>query len=217
MPPKPLVRRSGRNKNIVDVNNIPNLLRSLPGIRGAAVRVGAVQMKKEMADYAVKNEWVPNAPETVEWKGHSDVMTGRTGALGANIEVRTETDEMPAPNPMRGSQQLVGWFDTPHPDPSLSGREFTMAELAWIHEMGVEAGGDAGLPGDTGGSYWDVPPRPWASVVADTKGDEILVGVALAALEGIFAFNNITITGSSGRYNARSKTLNLNLTGRRAK
>lgn len=215
MPPKSVVRRFGRNKTVVDVNNIPNLLRALPLIREGAVQVGATQMHNEMQQYAHNNEWVPNAPETVDWKGHSDPMIGRTGALLSNIEVRSSTDEMPAPAPSLGAQRLVGWFDGEHPDPSFAGRTFTFAELAWIHELGVEKGGNVGLPGDTGGSYWEIPPRPWASSVADMKADDVLLGMALAALEGIFAFNNIHITRASGKYDGRTKTMKLNLTGRR--
>lgn len=216
MAPKPTVRRLGRNRSVVDVNNIPNLLSSLPAVYQGAVEVGSKQFENDMRAYASANEWVPNAPGTVEWKGHADPMIGRTGSLLAGIETRASTDEMPAPPPSAGAQRLVGWFgDQMHPDPSFAGRQFTLAEIGWIHELGVEKGGSV-LPGDTGGSYWDIPPRPWPSAVADRKGDEALVAMALAALEGIFAFNNIVITGSDGQYHPRTKTMKLNLKGRRA-
>jgi len=183
-----IVRRGA--SSVLNQNNIPMLIAALPVIMDTSAEVGAQFTKKKAVEFAEKGgDWEPNAPDTLAWKApETRPMHGRTGLLTQAIEIRSKHEDHPPP--ARGKQRLIGWFEQQHPDPQIRGdRHLTMAEIATVHEYGLESGGN--LPGDSGGSLWDIPPRPYLSVVADRHGEEILMTTAAAALEQILAFNSI--------------------------
>lgn len=181
----PTIKRVVRaNYTLLDINWFPDFLAAHRLAAGIVLDTGAVQLqraaKEVIATEGGQEGWPENSDITRDWKGHDQVMRGRTGTMADSIDVKKADLEGPG-NLSIPYQRLVGFFDEPHPD-SQTGA--SVAEVAMAHEFGLAY--EENIPGHgSGGSRpglgmagidfpMDIPSRPLLSRAADTEGPAVL-------------------------------------------
>lgn len=192
-----------KNITIVDVNNMPQMIASMPIIKEAVADHMGQQMENAVKEVfkagGIAPAWEPNTTLTQQQKGGGDPLVGMTRQLSSSVTTVRDIPggigslaETMGTNP---EVRFTGWFGATHagtaagaPQRFLETRNvppLTDAQLAFIHEFGLPSSRQKGM------FKAGIPARPHITQAADCFGPGILEEGALMVAEAVSSFATV--------------------------